>query len=112
MVSDSPLTASIRPAGSHLLLTPCETDLALPHRSCTQQTDTRSSEKKKRKQHYSTHTSGAACLTPLKKKEKKKRRHICFFIAAGTIMSLLTTLKKALKSLDTGEVLIQRQDDR
>lgn len=37
---------------------------------------------------------------------------MCFFIAAGTIMSLLTTLKKALKSLDTGEVLIQRQDDR
>lgn len=111
MVSDSPLTASIRPAGSHLLLTPCETDLALPHHSCTQQTDTRSSEKKKKTTLFNTHI-WCRLSDAFKKKEKKKRRHICFFIAAGTIMSLLTTLKKALKSLDTGEVLIQRQDDR
>lgn len=35
MVSDSPLTTSIRPAASHLPLTPRETDLTLPVCSCT-----------------------------------------------------------------------------
>lgn len=73
MVSDSPLTASIRPAGSHLLLTPCETDLALPHRSCTQQTDTRSSEKKKKTTLFNTRI-WCRLSDAFKKKKKKEAR--------------------------------------
>lgn len=86
MVSDSPLSASIRPAASHLLVTPRERDLTLPSRSCTQwQTHAHVRERKK----PTPFTDHIWCQ--LLEAFKKKNSHICFFKARGTIMSLLTT---------------------
>lgn len=62
-VSDSPLTTSIRPAASHLLLlTPRETDLTLHVRSCTLRM-TQAQVRKKKNSHHLPFTSGAVCLS-------------------------------------------------
>lgn len=109
MVSDSPLSASIRPAGSHLLVTPRERDLTLPSRSCTQW-QTHVHVREKNNTIHSTH------LVPIAWSFKKTHTYVSLWPQAQSclfwqpskgLLNLLAAEKSKSRDKVTGNVFIQ-----